>query len=248
MKKIIFLGIISFLLAAIWQLPLSFAKPYVEQNIKNLKLDGVSGTIWQGEAQNLNIQDTNLGKVKWRVQPLQSLLSLSLKSSFNIKSPDLSANGVAALTPAKNIILNDTLFDLDSNYINKLQANVQLSGDINGSIKYAEIEQQKVPHIDAVINWKGGALQKPIILEPGDYHAVVKPESDNLNIKLTSSEAPIELNGDIVVNKEWLFETNISTKAKKPSVRAMLNLAGKPQKDGTTLIKHKGDLKPFIIK
>ena len=100
--------------------------------------------------------------------------------------------------------------------------------------------------IDALVNWQGGAMQLPIKLEPGDYHAVIKPESDNLNIKLTSSEAPLELNGKIVLNKEWQYNANIVAKAKKPGLRAMLNLVGKAQSDGSALINQKGDLKPFI--
>lgn len=247
MKKIIFLGLFSFLIAAIWQLPLSIAKPYAEKMINTLKLNNVSGTIWQGEVQHFSIQNTNLGKVNWNVHPLQSLLSLSLKSSFKIKSPDLAAHGIVAITPTKTLILNDTFFDLDAKYINTLQNKAVLAGDIRGSIKYAKIDQQKnLPMIDALINWQGGAMQLPIKLEPGDYHAVIKPESDNLNIKLTSSEAPLELNGKIVLNKEWQYNANIVAKAKKPGLRAMLNLAGQAQSDGSALINQKGDLKPFI--
>ncbi|MEE9327161.1 MAG: type II secretion system protein N [Cocleimonas sp.] len=247
MKKIIFLGLVSFLLATIWQLPLSIAKPYVEKMVNTLKLDKVSGTVWQGKVQHFSIQNTNLGKVNWNVQPLQSILSLSLKSSFKIKSPDLSAQGIVAITPTKTLILNNTVFDLDANYINTLQNKTVLAGDIRGSIKYAKLDQQRnLPEVDALINWQGGAMQLPIKLEPGDYHAVITPESDKLNIKLTSSEAPLELNGNIVLNKEWQYDANITAKAQKPGLRAMLNIAGKAQNDGSALIKQKGDLKPFI--
>jgi hypothetical protein len=247
MKKIILLGLVSFLLATAWLFPLSIAKPYFEKMVNTLKLNNVSGTVWQGEAQHFSIQNTNLGKVNWNVQPLQSLLSLSLKSSFKIKSPDLSAHGIVAITPAKTLVLSNTFFDLDAKYINTLQNKTVLSGDIRGSIRHAKLDQQRnLPEVDALINWQGGAMQLPIKLEPGDYHAVITPESDKLNIKLSSSEAPLELNGNIVLNKEWQYDANIIAKAQKPSLRAMLNLAGKPQSDGSALIKQKGDLKPFI--
>jgi len=246
MKKIIFFGLISFLFAAIWQLPLSFAKPYIEKIAKQIKMSGVSGTIWNAEAKQLIINNTRIDNIKWKVRPLQSLTTLSLNTSFNIQDKNLTANGIARITPQQKLILQDTKFTLDASYLNTLQHNAKLTGDIIGSIKHAILDQKDLPEINGIINWNEAAISSPIKLPQGDYHALITPDSNGLNIKLTSSDAPAELNGDIKLNKEWLYDANISVKAKDPGLGSMLGLVGKKQPDGSVKIKQKGDLKPFL--
>lgn len=246
MKKIIFIGFVSFLVAGLWLLPLSFVKPYAENMVNGLKLEQVSGTLWEGQTQHFTANNNYLGKVNWRVQPLQSLMSLSLKSNFTIDGDDLTANGLAGLTLDKKLTLVNTQFDMDANYLNRLQRNAQLSGTVKGNIKRAELDQQSVPQINGTINWDNGAVNSPIKLEAGDYFAVITPDAGDLDIKLSSKEAPVELNGDIKLKKDWMFESRVKAKTTDPGLAAMLNLAGKAQTDGSVLINQTGNLKPFI--
>lgn len=246
MKKIIFFGLISFLFAAIWQLPLSFAKPYIEKATKQIRMTDVSGTVWNAEAKLLTINNTNIENVKWKVRPLESLKSLSLNTSFTINDRNLTASGVAQITPQQNLILDNTKFTLDASYLNTVQRTAKLTGDIIGNIKHAVIIENQVPEINGVVNWNAAAVTSPIKLPQGDYHALITPENNGLNIKLTSSDAPAELNGHIKLNKEWLYDADISIKAKDQGLASMLAFIAKKQADGSIKIKHKGNLKPFI--
>jgi len=248
MKKIIFFGLVSFLFAAIWQLPLSFAKPYIEKLTKQVRMSGTSGTIWNAQAKQLTINNTTLDNVKWKIRPLQSLMTLSLNTSFNIQDKNLTANGIARITPQQKLILKDTKFTLDASYLNTLQNNAKLSGDIIGNIKSATLDQKDLPEINGVVNWNAAAVTSPIKLPQGDYHALITPDKNGLDIKLTSSDAPAELNGLIKLNKEWLYDANISVKAKDKGLGSMLGFIGQKQADGSVIIKRKGDLKPFLKK
>ena len=246
MKKIILFGILSFTLAALWLLPLSIVKPYTEKMARGFILEDVHGTIWNGGAQHFILNDINLGYVNWQVKPLQSLTSLSLKTNFSIEGDELSVNGLAGLSVNKKLTLTDTQFELQASYINKLQKNAQLAGDFKGKIKSAELHQQEFPQIDGVLNWKNGAVISPIKLAAGDYSALIKPVAGDLDIKLSSNEAPIELNGDLKLKKDWTFTTDLKAKTNNPGLIAMLKLAGNQQPDGTILINQSGNLKPYI--
>ncbi len=248
MKKIIFIGLLSFLAAALWQLPLSFAKPYAEKYVQGVKLQGVSGTVWNGEAQNLTANNMEFGKVNWSVKPLQSLTSFSLKFDFDVKGQDLTANGLAGITPSKTLILDKTTFDINASYLNKKQRYAKLSGDIKGTIKHAEINQKDLPIINGIVDWKEASLKSPIRLAQGDYHAVITPEDNGMNINLSSSDAPVELRGVIKLNKEWLYDTDLDIKSTDPGLHSMIGMLGKKQPNGMFKIKQKGDLKPFIGK
>ncbi len=246
MKKLIFFGLVSFVLAAIWFTPLAFVAPHLTKVTNDVILKEPSGTLWDGEVKHLTVKNNYLGKASWRVDPLQSLKSLSLKTKFALKSDDINAFGVAGIAINKDLIIDNTQFDVSARYLNTLQSNAQLSGTFNGFVKNALIKKGEVPEIDAIVNWQNGALNAPIKLAEGDYRAVIKPDAENLNIKLSSKEAPIELNGDIKLQKDWIFTTNLITKSSNAGLMAMMKFAGIPQTDGTILIKQKGDLKPFI--
>lgn len=248
MKKIIFLGLVSFLLAALWLLPLSFAKPYAEKYVKGLYLKNVSGTVWNGVSEGFTIANIDFEKVNWQVLPLESLTSLSLKLSFDIDSRDFKATGLAGLTPSKKVIIDDMKFDLDARYINTLQQYAKTSGDIIGNIIHGEFDETNLPIVNAVIDWKAAAVSSPIKLAQGDYQATITPESGNMHINLASSDAPMELDGLIKLNKEWLYDVNVNVKSSDPGLSSMIGILGKQQPNGVTNLKRKGDLKPLIGK
>ena len=246
MKKIIFFGLISFLLGAIWFTPLAYVAPYLPKVTNDVVIQEPSGTIWNGAVNHLTVRNNYLGKATWRVDPLGSLKSLSLKTKFTLKGDDIDAFGIAGINIKKDLVIDNTQFDINASYLNTFQQNAKLSGTFNGFVKHAVIKQNIVPSIDAIVNWQDGALVAPFKLAEGDYRAVIKPESDNLDIKLSSKEAPIELNGDIKLQNDWKFTTNLITKSNNAGLMAMMKFAGKPQNDGSILINQSGDLKPFI--
>ena len=114
MKKIIFLGLLVFLLAALWQLPLSIAQPYVEKLVSGLTFGSTSGTVWNGKATNFKVNNNSLGEVSWKVQPIQSLISFKLKTHFKITGDELNADGFAGLGINKKLSLDNTRFDISS--------------------------------------------------------------------------------------------------------------------------------------
>lgn len=249
MKKIVFLGILSFSLAALWLLPLSFVKPYAEKYLKGLKMDNVSGTIWDGESEQFTVNKQFTGHVKWKVKALESITSLSLKSSFNIENNDIKAYGIASITPQKTLLLNNTHFEIDANYLNTLQKQATLTGDVTGNIKHAVLKEKVLPEIKGTIDWKEASVTSPLLkLSTGDYRAIISPKSGNLEILLSSSDAPADLNGKVILNQEWLFETNLTIKTADKGLAPMLGLLGEKQADGSVIVKKKGDLKPFIGK
>jgi hypothetical protein len=247
MKKLIFLGLLSFLIAAVWQLPLSFAKPYAEKYVQGLELDHVNGTIWNGSAQNVKHRKQDFGHVSWKVNPLQSLTSLSLKTAFKINSKQLTAEGIAAITPSKKIILNNTNFDMDASYINNFQKKAKLSGELQGTINHAELEKNQLPVVDADIDWKQGTVSSMLLnLSAGDYHAKIRPNDNGLHIEPTSNDAPLQLSGTIDLSKDWIYKPNLKVSSKDQSIAGLLKFAGKTQPDGSTQINKSLDLKPFL--
>ena len=146
MKKLIFLGFISFVLATVWFTPLAFVTPHLSKVSSNITLQEPEGTIWNGQVNHLTINNNYLGKATWRVAPLESLKSLSLKTRFSLKSDDINANGLAGVNVNKVVLIENTQFDLNAEYLNNLQKKAKLSGSFNGFINNAALKQNIVHH------------------------------------------------------------------------------------------------------
>lgn len=73
MKKIIGLGLLLsfvFIASAAVHLPVKAVLDYAPMP-KQLKIEGATGTLWQGSAKNIRWQRQNLGELQWQLQPTQ---------------------------------------------------------------------------------------------------------------------------------------------------------------------------------
>ncbi|EGU35895.1 general secretion pathway protein N [Vibrio ichthyoenteri ATCC 700023] len=76
MKRKIALGallLLTFIISAVVHLPIQVVLAYVPLPVQ-LKISQASGTLWQGQAQQVNWQRYNLGQVSWQLVP-SALLS-----------------------------------------------------------------------------------------------------------------------------------------------------------------------------
>ncbi|KAG1707703.1 hypothetical protein GQR58_003355 [Nymphon striatum] len=213
------------------------------------------------EAVRLTLKDANADRFMRCLHEIENKYALGIEnlsivadketgladSSFNIKGNQLTADGIVAVTPSKKVILDDTSFDIDAAFFNSYQKQAKLNGDLQGKIDHAEIEQNIVPIIDAIIDWKQGTVSSLLLnLAAGDYHFVVAPDSEGLLIKPSSKEAPLDLKGNVKLSKDWLLKPDIMVNSRDEGIASMLKLAGKPQSDGSTHITTSTNLKPFL--
>jgi len=240
------MGIFAFLISLIYFTPVSFVTPYIAGDNSNIVIEEPNGTLFSGGANHLTVNNHYLGKADWTFAPIKSLLSLALKANFTLKSDDIDIKGVAGVNMGKNLLIDDTQFNIDAAYINTLQKNAKLSGDFNGVINDAILKENTVPSIDGTINWENAGLSAPVPLDGGNYTAILKPESENMDVTLSSKDAPIELNGNIKLQNDWMYTTNVTINSENKGLMVVMRAAGKQQKNGSILIKQKGDLKPLI--
>lgn len=247
-RNLILLGIVSFGAAALWKMPANFAYQYAPHS--HLQAQGISGTIWNGEAKQITLKKIQLDNVSWTIDPIKSLMSLGLKSQLQIQDPNLSVNGLAGINFSQTISLENTQIKATSAFISKFQKLARIKGDIKANITQLELVKNQLPLLDATVQWKQGELTAPIRISPaGDYSILVTPNDNGLNAKITSDQAPLILSGDVNISTDWKYTTNIKIKASTAANKGIMNMlkmvVGKLERDGSAIIKQQGQLKPF---
>ncbi len=250
-KELILLAIISFIIALLWKAPATLLTSNLQKNNPDLSITGVTGRFWSGKAEQLHFQQTDLGKVSWTLNPL-GLLSATFKGHFNVSNPELNAEGDFSLGLNNVLLLQDTSFNVSGKWVNQFQQAAKLGGQFRGNIAELELQQDEVlelPLVNGVLNWEKGSLSSPISLPDGNYQLTITPDNEGkLTGNLISNNAPIELSGNITLDKKWQYATDlkIKTTPRGKALRGLLSFAGKKNPDGSVNIKQSGSLLPLL--
>ena len=250
--KLILLGLITFALTALWLMPAAFVAPHIQRMAPNIAISGSSGTIWNGAANNLRVNNFDLGETSWKVLPLKSLTSLSLVSDITVNGQEITAKGQAAYAYDRTIRLNDMQFEAESSLVARFQPMAKLTGSFQGLVNEAEIRPKVFPSVTGVVNWIQGGITFPMRLAPGNYRADISSQDETITANIESADAPLELKGTTSLNSQWQYQANVVAKA-KPGVPPLLNnllrsaAGGNPSADGSVQIKRKGSIKPIPL-
>ncbi|RVU85505.1 type II secretion system protein N [Leucothrix sargassi] len=251
--KLILLGCVTFLITAVILTPTAFVAPHINKAAPNITLANGSGTIWNGTAGNLRIDNIDLGRVSWKVRPIKSLTSLSLVTDFEIKGQELTAKGLGAFGMDRTIRLNDTTFEVAASFISRFQRSFRFAGDFQGLITSAELTPKEFPVVDGILNWAQGSLLSPIRLDPANYRAEIRSSKDTLTADISASDGPIDLSGLASINSNWEYEADVLAKAQNnvnPLIKNVLrNASGgtQPDADGSIRINRKGSIAPITL-
>jgi len=246
-KKLIFLGLISFIIALLWQAPATLLATTLEQNNPGLSINGVAGRFWNGSAEQVTYQQTPLGKATWTITPL-GLLTASVKGHLTLHSTDFNLTGDFVAGMKGSLLLTDALFDVSGAWVNRLQNYTRLGGTFRGVITELESTPSnpaEPPLINGTLNWEQGAIKSPINLPEGNYQLVITPDSKGkLTGKLASNKAPLDLKGTLTLDKTWQYTTDVKVKTtpKGKALKGMLSMAGKKSPDGSIHLKKTGSL------
>jgi len=249
--KLILLGLLTFILTAVWLTPAAFVAPYIEKFAPNVRIGNASGTIWNGKAGSVSANNFNLGSVDWRLRPLKSLFSLAAVADLEISGSELKANGNVAYGLDKSIRLSAMQFEADASIVKRFQPQVALTGNFEGMIDNAEIQPGGFPVVNGVVNMVQLSVIIPRV-EPGNYRADVKSEDNALIADISSDKAPLNLNGKASINSDWQYQSDVIAKASPGLNPMIMNLlrpvaGSNPGPDGSLRINRNGKIDPFII-
>ena len=249
MKKFIFLGVVSLIVALIIKLPPSILAQQVNQR-SSLLLQGTQGKLWKGEIAQVSYQSIELGKAEWSIDPL-SLIKGKVGGDFKLTSTEIKAKGNFELSSDQKITLKQVRFSIESSFLNPhLQRyGTQLIGAFLGDIDYAIIQAKKKspPILSGQVNWSKGGVNYTLLKIPyGNYQAIIKPNSNNgLLVTIESHEAALIADGNIKLDEHWKYSVDIklATGERGQSLNQPLKMMiGQPNAQGDYIIRQTGSL------
>lgn len=252
-RRLIYLGLGAYLVFLLHAIPASFLTRYILPAIpaaRMVKLQGVHGSIWNGQAAEARFSNFSLGKLDWNVRSWGLLLG---KLKLHLKFSDDSMQGTAyvALGLGGAISAEDVNMKFPAQNLMPLMYGYPLSiaGEFRGNLREVALERGRVLQAQGRIVWQNAALRAPQNIEMGDYLITVEPV--NLGSKALIKDqgrGPVQAEITIFVKGSGDYQMNGWLKARDPnqqSITEALRLIGRGDNSGRYWVRYNGRLRDW---
>lgn len=250
-KKHYFLvAIISYFIFLIITIP---ARPVTDLINANspISIQGVSGTLWNGKAYIIAINDIQLDKTEWSFNPWQIFIgNISVDIETRFSKNDITAT--LGRSFIGRLFIDDLSAQISASEVARL-ANIplaQLDGDISINIEHAQWKQGELPLASGEIKWTNASVTIAETASLGNI-SIVLSESDEqlLNAEIKNQGGDIRIIGtaELVPEADYTAEIQlIPTASANNNIKQSLGFFAIKQKNGGYLLKKSGPLNQIM--
>ena len=249
MKKrvYIFVAVASYLILLIATIPASLITNAVNDR-SVVTIQGISGSLWNGKAYIIVINDNiELKNTKWSFSLWKTLIGkIAIDINSQYLDNDISAEiGTSFLG---RYFINNLKAKISAQEAAQL-ANiplVQLSGLISFNIDHAQWKQGELPLATGVINWNNAEVTVADTASLGNVSITLsESEQQLLNADIKNQGGDIKVNGTAELVPEANYAVNIRllpTASASDNIKQSLGLFAKKQSNGEYLLNYSGPL------
>ncbi|MGI9301160.1 MAG: type II secretion system protein N [Gammaproteobacteria bacterium] len=243
MVKGIVFGLFVYALALVATAPATLALPYIPPHVRAY---GVDGSLWHGNAENVQINAFELGRTDWTLDPLP-LIGAKLGANVEVKRSGLQGTG--RLTAGRtDVEINDADITADAVLINPYLR--QFAGAIQGifDVKLATLafDQQKVNVADGNVMWREAQISAPFQIPLGEVSATLTQKGNNVEANISNNGGQLGVKGKIILQPGWRYQIDVQLQPLEglpEAIRSGLGLIGKPDARGAVRLRQQGQLR-----
>lgn len=246
-KKILSFFIIFLAIAAvaIWQCPASLGYRYLGDRLSSVKLNGLSGSIWNGQANELTVLGQPIGTVNWQLQALP-LLDKKIVTHLNLKNDALEIRGQIIHTLDGQFFFRDVTFQIPAE-IAALAINtssLKLLGRVEGRIEQATWREGRIEQTIGHALWKDAGVSGNLTANFGELEAEFSSLPDGSIAGVVNDKgSALSATGTFQLQAGKIDVTaRLSARDNEPHIQEVLRHVGIPQTDGSSLINFHSEL------
>ncbi len=221
------------------------------QRATPVQLQGVSGSLWHGTAQQITAPELQLGPLNWRLHGWRLLLGeVRLSLEIPPDAPHVSGKAQVAASILQKLSLSDVDLSADAEWV-FTQATLPLAagGRFHLRIESAELRRAELPRMQAQVDWEQARIVYPQPHDLGAYrmtmhhHPQTNPEY--LLGELKDINSPFKIDGSIKIqrNGDYQFNAVLSTTPDAPEIfKNTLPFVGVPGPDGSVPVERTGNI------
>ncbi len=245
--SLLFLSV--FLSSVVIHMPIAWLIQYLPKN-SHLMINGVSGTVWHGKAENVSLQQYDLGELQWKFEPAELLSGgAAFFTRFGRGSAiEWDGKGLVGYN-LDGLYAKDLLASVKADRLMKhlkLPLPVHVEGVLELTLKeyqfsapWCEIAQGEVVWFDAKLNTPLGAVTPDEAIAALECHQNTLTLQSVQDSSALSSEFSVELHPDATYKISGWIKPGDELPSK---VRAQLKWLGSPDTKGQYKLNYTGQL------
>jgi general secretion pathway protein N len=166
--KLVALGVGAYLLILVTTFPATRVSGMLQDRVADLSLNGVSGSVFSGEAAQIVYQGLDLGPLRWKFRPLALLLG-RIEYRIKLKHPDNHGQLIIGKTLTGRTLVHDLDLELlPDRLINHYSPiPVDTSGTLHLVFETFNPGTDYSGEVDGQIEWQDAVILEPVSLVLG---------------------------------------------------------------------------------
>ncbi|MBI3771855.1 MAG: type II secretion system protein N [Gammaproteobacteria bacterium] len=249
MKRIVgytALGVVTYLGFLVATFPAERALNAMRSQMQNVYFQGVSGSVWRGHANTLQLRDQSFEQFAWHLRLLPLLIG-RVDLGFEFDGNGRTGEGVAALSANGSVSFHDVdvrlpMADVDQ-YLGL--GPLALNGMVELKFESAKFEQSRLTAATGTMRWQNASLPGSPPLALGGFELTLSNDEGAVKGVLKDLGGPVQLEGTVHLRPDgtYQFRGKISTRSTAvPAVTQALALLGSPGSDGKIQLQYQGHL------
>ena len=229
-------------------LPAATAYRYAEARLQPLRLQGVSGSVWEGAATQASVYALPLGEVRWKLDPWATL-GLSARGDMALSGRDLTASATV---------------NADRHHIHLSQANARmpaamlspvldipslvLVGELDLKLAAFELRDGYLQWADGVLVWRNAGVSGAAEARFSDVSVNFKTVRDGVIEGIVSDGGgSLDASGHVLIEgAKFSAEIRLAVRGEDPQLSEALLYVGERAADGSSLLRVNGELRKLF--
>lgn len=244
------LFLLSYVFFMVRQLPANIAIQWLPQNVlqaNNIRLQGIGGTIWNGQLTQARLNGFTLSNVAWQLHSMP-LLWGDVAVAFKFRQADAFGNAeVTTDFGGVEAVLSSVQGSFPASQLMPLFYGfpIALDGQVSAEIQQAIISKGQQLSLRGEMLWREAALSAPQHILFGDLQVKMQPRDKGTVLTVQDQGGPLQLQGQIVVQGNGSYATTISVSARPTASKALaqsISILGNRDAQGNVQIQQQGKL------
>lgn len=213
-----------------------------------IRLQGVSGTAWDGRVSRVNFKGKSLGSVQWQASPWGMLLG-GLSADLYLNDGDDFLQGTIRASMGGDIAVDEMSGELAAARIAPYipyRVPGALEGRLRINMQTVEISDLLVREAQGRLVWSGAAVKLGQAIPLGDLAADINTGEDgSIQVAVKDAGGPLKIDGTVSLAPDQSLNVNAKLAAGEdaaPLLKTGLGVLGKPDKDGWSNFTFSGRL------
>lgn len=227
-------------------LPASTALNLLGDRLRDVRMEGVSGSVWNGRADALSVRERALGAFTWKLSPW-ALFARRIDADISLDGPELKADGFVSVSGPGSLSLRGMRASVDAQRLQPVLdiPALMLMGRVEFDLRELVIDRYFPARVEGSALWRearvGGAADALLgdiradfaSAGPGSIEGTVSDDGGPLIIEGGRFSAGLQgLNA----------EATLRARDGDAAVQRALQFIGAPQADGSSRLEIRGQL------